>query len=103
MEPHAVCTCGKPLPSRHRKYCLEHAPLASLFWKREQRRRNAGTRYWLDHWLKRASDEFAGRAAYNAYMKNYMRRYRRQPRRTDENVGTEFAENFYGLQSTEVN
>jgi hypothetical protein len=87
METQVVCSCGSPLPPRHRKYCAEHAPLASLLWKREQRRRNAGTRYWLDQWLKHAGNEDGGRAAYNAYMRRYMRRYRRRQRRTDETVG----------------
>ena len=80
----ATCPCGEPLPPRHRKYCAEHSPLASLLWKRAQRSACRGTAYWLDSWLKLAGDGRAARAAYNSYMRNYMRGYRRRPRQGSE-------------------
>jgi hypothetical protein len=80
-EPSHRCQCGKPLPPRHRKYCRDCAPKASLLWKRELRRQNSGSSYWFDHWLKAAGSEEAGRRAYNAYMRDYMRRYRLRLRR----------------------
>jgi|SRR5579885_2800796 len=78
MRTEPSCLCGNPLPPRHRKYCADCSPMASLLWKRAQRRLNKGTPYWLDSWLKVAGSEEAGRAAYRDYMRHYMRRYRAQ-------------------------
>ncbi len=79
MEHRNCCNpgCTKPVSARNRKFCPSCSPLASILWKREQRRLNRGTRYWLDHWLKVAGSEEAARAAYRAYMRQYMRLYRK--------------------------
>lgn len=65
--------CGRSLPRRHRKYCGNCSPLASVIWKRVQRRRWRGAPYALDPWLKKAGgDESLART----FRSEYMRRYR---------------------------
>jgi hypothetical protein len=98
MEAQAVCHCGKPLPPRFRKYCVEHSPLASLLWKRAQRQACRGTEYWLDYWLNLTGDERSAREAYNAYMRNYMRRYRRTQHRNLERLADRAADNPEALR-----
>jgi hypothetical protein len=85
-ESSTRCRCGNSLPARHPKYCTGCSPKASLLWKREQRRLNRGTGYWLDHWLKLTGDEQAAREAYNAYMAAYMRRRRAQLKRRNRTL-----------------
>jgi hypothetical protein len=73
----ACIRCGNALPRRHRKYCANCSPLASLLWKRARRRESRGTKYYLDPWLKRADgDENEARRLRN----DYMRRYRAKKR-----------------------
>jgi hypothetical protein len=81
MEVTPACSCGRPLPPRHRRYCGDCSLHASALWKRARRRSDHGTRYWFDHWLKVHGSEAAAREAYNLYMRNYMRRYRAQRHR----------------------
>jgi len=54
--------------------------MASVIWKRAQRRLNRGAPYWLDYWLKLTGSEDGARRAYNAYMCDYMRRWRKHLR-----------------------
>jgi hypothetical protein len=54
--------------------------MASVIWKRAQRRQNRGAPYWLDYWLKLTGSEDGARRAYNAYMCDYMRRWRKRHR-----------------------
>jgi hypothetical protein len=73
--------CAQPLPARRRKYCPSCAGEARRLWKREQRRANHGSPYWLDHWVKQTGDLKAAREAYNEYMRTYMQRYRQRKNR----------------------
>jgi hypothetical protein len=69
--------CGSALPRRHRKYCVNCSPLASMLWKRARRREWRGTRYYLDPWLKRADgDENEARHLRNEYMRRYRAKNR---------------------------
>jgi hypothetical protein len=71
----ACSRCGRPLPKRHRKYCLSCSALASTIWKRAQRRRWRGTPYSLDPWLKKAGgDESEARRLRSEYMRSYRLR-----------------------------
>jgi hypothetical protein len=73
----ACIRCGSALPPRHRKYCANCSPLASMLWKRARRREWRGTRYYLDPWLKRADgDENKARGLRNEYMRSYRAKNR---------------------------
>ena len=71
-------SCTSPLPRRHRSYCAEHSTLSAALWKRERRRLDRGSRYWLDAWINQSGSEDAARKAYNAYKREYMRRWRKK-------------------------
>ncbi len=72
--------CGQSLPPRHGKYCSTHSTSASLLWKRQARKAEAGEPYYLDWWLKASGDLEGARRAYNEYMSGYMRRRRLRER-----------------------
>jgi hypothetical protein len=81
MSVKACYLCAQALPARRRKYCPTCAAEARRLWKREQRRANRGSSYWLDHWVKQTGDLAAAREAYNGYMRDYMQRYRQRKKR----------------------
>jgi hypothetical protein len=60
------------VPTSRRKYCAQCGPLASLIWKRHQRRswRAADQPYWLDNWKNTTP------AKRRKYFREYMRLYR---------------------------
>lgn len=72
--------CGQSLPARHRRYCIRCSPLASTIWKRCQRIECAGSRYWLDSYLKRFSDMTSALAAYREDCRIRMARSRAKRR-----------------------
>lgn len=74
-----VCrNCGfYPLPSRNRRYCAACSPLASMLWKRDERRRRAQRR--LAHPSEFSSDSrdyWRTLEARRRYFREYMRRRR---------------------------
>ena len=74
MSTTVCAVCGTPLRAPRRKYCTAHGNLASLLWKREQRRKwkQAGDAYWESDWKNKTSEER------RAYFREYMRAYRRR-------------------------
>jgi hypothetical protein len=75
----ACIRCDSALPRRHRKYCTDCSPLASMLWKRSRRREWQGTQYYLDPWIKRANgDENEARRLRNEYMRSYRAKKRHE-------------------------
>jgi hypothetical protein len=66
---------ARPITGRKRKYCDEHSSLASVLWKRNERRTfPASQGDWLINWKNKSPEER------KAYFRAYMREYRRKRR-----------------------
>jgi hypothetical protein len=68
-----------PITGRKQKYCDQHSHLASMIWKRRNRRvyKATGDRYWLDDWKGK-----------RAYFREYMRKYRKRTTTRGRDVAT---------------
>lgn len=76
-QGHAKCQhCGRGPALR--RYCRSCSPLASILYKREERRvaKLAAERYWLEWWVKRYGEEALAKR--RDYQRIYMQGYRRR-------------------------
>lgn len=80
-QPRSTCrNCGGQLPPKHHKYCSSCSRLASTLWKRQQRKQNRGSRYWLDEYLKAKSSLASAIEAYRDACRKRVQRWRARHR-----------------------